>query len=115
MAIAQFVLDAVFEATLGRQTDVSIVSTTLIAALVGAPFAYVLSGIVLGDVDPFEATRRSFRVFRARKIAAAVVALFETAATVLVVVGLGRPVSTSPCASSTPSGSAPTPGRPGWR
>jgi hypothetical protein len=88
VAIAQFVLGAVFEATLGRQTDVSIVSTTLTAALVGAPFAYVLSGIVLGDVDPFEAARRSFRVFRARKAAAALVAVFETAATLLVVIGL---------------------------
>jgi hypothetical protein len=88
VAIAQLVLGAVFEATLGKQTDVSIVSTTLTAALVGAPFAYVLSGIVLGDVDPFEAARRSFRVFRARKAAAALVAVFETAATLLVVIGL---------------------------
>ena len=88
VAIAQLVLGAVFEATLGRQTDVSIVSTTLAAALVGAPFAYVLSGIVLGDVDPFEAARRSFRVFRARKVAAALVAVFETAATLLVLLGL---------------------------
>ena len=37
VAIAQFALGAAFEATLGRQTDVSIVSTTLTAALVGAP------------------------------------------------------------------------------
>ena len=88
VAIAQLALGAVFEATLGRQTDVSIVSTTLAAALAGAPFAYVLSGIVLGDVDPFEAARRSFRVFRARKVAAALVAVFETAATLLVLVGL---------------------------
>ena len=88
VAAAQLALGAVFEAALGRQTDVSIVSTTLAAALAGAPFAYVLSGIVLGDVDPFEAARRSFRVFRARKVAAAVVAVFETAATMLVLVGL---------------------------
>jgi hypothetical protein len=47
-----------------------------------------LSGIVLGDVEPFEATRRSFRVFRARKLAAALVAIFETIAILLVVVGL---------------------------
>jgi hypothetical protein len=88
VAVAQFALSAVFQATLGQQTDVSIVSTTLAAALAGSPFAYLLSGIVLGDVDPFEAARRSFRVFRARKMAAAVVAVFETAATLLVLVGL---------------------------
>jgi hypothetical protein len=85
---AQFVIGAAFEAIIGRQTDVSIVSRTLAAALAGAPFAYLLGGIVLGDVGPFEATRRSFRVFRARKIAAAVVAVFETAATALVLVAL---------------------------
>ena len=88
VVVAQLALGTVFEATLGRQTDVSIVSTTLAAAIAGAPFAYVLSGVVLGDVDPFEAARRSFRVFRARKLAAAVVAVFETAATLLVLVGL---------------------------
>jgi len=85
---AQFAIGAAFEVMIGRQTDVSIVSRTLAAALAGAPFAYLLGGIVLGDVDPFEATRRSFRVFRARKIAAAVVAVFETAATALIVVAL---------------------------
>ena len=56
--------------------------------LVGAPLAYVLTGVVLGDVSPLEATRRSFRVFRARKIAAALVAIFATIAYVLVLLGL---------------------------
>jgi hypothetical protein len=85
----QLALTALSAATLGPQTDMSVVSSVLAAALVGAPFAYLLSGIVLGDVDPFEAVRRSFRVFRARKVAAALVAVFETTATVLVVLGLG--------------------------
>jgi hypothetical protein len=84
----QVALSAVFERVLGRQTDVSVLSSTLAAAVVGAPFAYLLSGIVLGDVDPLEATRRSFRVFRARKLASALVAVFETIATALVVLGL---------------------------
>ena len=85
----QFSLNALFEEALGRETDVSLVSSTLAAALAGAPLAYLLSGIVLGDVDPFEATRRSFRVFRARKLAAVLVAVFETIATLLVLLGLG--------------------------
>ena len=85
---AQLAIGAVFAAVLGRQTDLSVVSSTLAAAIAGAPLAYLLSGIVLGDVDPFEAVRRSFRVFRARKAAAALVAVFETAATAVVVVGL---------------------------
>jgi len=88
VAVAQSALSALFSTMIGKQTDLSVVSSTLAAALAGAPLAYLLSGIVLGDVGPFEATRRSFRVFRARKLAAALVAVFETAATLLVVVGL---------------------------
>ena len=86
--IAQTVVSAAFVAALGSQTDVSLVSSALVAAVVGAPFAYLLSGVVLGDVDPFEAMRRSFRVFRARKLAAALVAVFETSAILLVFLGL---------------------------
>jgi hypothetical protein len=48
----------------------------------------VLSGVVLGDVDPVEATRRSFRVFGARKAAAALVAIFAAIAYILVLIGL---------------------------
>jgi len=73
---------------LGGRTDVSVVSSTLAAVLAGAPLAYLLAGIVLGDVEPFEAIRRSFRVFRARKLAAALVAVFDTVATLLVLIGL---------------------------
>jgi hypothetical protein len=74
---------------LGAEADLSIVSSVVVAAVVGAPLTYLLTGIVLGDVDPFEAARRSFRVFRARKLAAALVAVFETVAVLLVVLGLG--------------------------
>ena len=89
VAIAQGLVGAAFADILGTQADVSLVSSTLVAAVVGAPLAYVLSGVVLGDVEPFEATRRSFRVFRARKLAAALVALFETIAILLIFLGLG--------------------------
>jgi hypothetical protein len=85
---AQLILSSLFASMFGRQTDLSVVSSTLAAALAGAPLAYLLSGVVLGDVQPFEAARRSFRVFQARKLAAALVAVFETAATILVIVGL---------------------------
>jgi hypothetical protein len=88
VAIAQALVAAAFERVIGTKADVSLVSSTLVAAIVGAPLAYTLSGVVLGDVAPFEAARRSFRVFRARKLAAALVAVFETTAALLVVVGL---------------------------
>lgn len=64
------------------------ISSTGVSALIGAPFAYVVAGVVLGDVDPFEALRRSFRVFRARKLAAVVVVVFEAVAVLLVLVGI---------------------------
>jgi hypothetical protein len=89
VSIAQTVLGAAFAAVLGEQTDVSILTSVLVAALVGAPLAYLLAGVVLGDVEPFEATRRSFRVFRARKLAAALIAIFETTAIFLVLFGVG--------------------------
>jgi hypothetical protein len=87
VAIAQVAVDGAATLIFGPQVDLS-VPASLIAALAGAPFAYLLTGIVLGDVDPIEATRRSFRVFRARKVSAAIVVLFETIALVLVVLGL---------------------------
>ena len=89
VGIAQSVVNAAFEGVLGPETDISLVSSALVAGIVGAPLAYLLGGVVLGDVDPAEATRRSFRVFRARKLAAALVAIFQTIAVLLIVLGLG--------------------------
>lgn len=83
-AVANGVLDALFVET----AEVGVVVTTLLSALVGAPFAYTLAGVVLGDVGPIESVRRSFRVFGARRSAAFVVVLFESIAFLLVVLGL---------------------------
>ncbi len=66
----------------------TVITSTLVTALIGGPFAYVLAGVVLGDVDPFEALRRSFRVFRARKVAAAIIVVFETITGLLVLFGI---------------------------
>jgi hypothetical protein len=88
IGIAQLVVDALFAAALGPQADVSFVTSVIVAILVGAPLAYVLAGVVLGDVSPVEATVRSVRVFRARKVAAALVAVFATIAYLLVLLGL---------------------------
>jgi hypothetical protein len=67
----------------------SVITSTIVTALIGGPFAYVLAGVVLGDVNPFEALRRSFLVFRARKLAAAIVVVFETITALLVLFGIG--------------------------
>ncbi len=87
VAIAQAILGVVVQLLFGSQVDLSL-PTSVVAAVFAAPFGYLLTGIVLGDVGPLEATRRSFRVFRARKIAAVLVVIFETIAVVLVALGL---------------------------
>ena len=88
LLIAEAIAGFVVETVVGRAEDLSVVSTTLVTATIGAPFAYVLCGVVLGDVDPLESVRRSFRVFLARKLAAAIVVTFETVAVLLIVLGL---------------------------
>jgi hypothetical protein len=87
--IVQQLLGLALESQFGPQADLSIVASTLAAGLVGAPLAYLLAGVVLGDVPPVEATRRTVRVFGARRAAAALVAVFETIAVLLVSLGLG--------------------------
>lgn len=87
-AAASTVVEALFRLGYEASVETSVITSTLVSAVVGAPFAYVLAGVVLGDVDPFEAVRRSFRVFRARKMAAAVVAVFETVTALLLILGL---------------------------
>lgn len=72
----------------GEALEATVITSTLVTALIGGPFAYVLAGVVLGDVNPFEALRRSFRVFRARKMAAAIVVVFETITALLVLFGI---------------------------
>jgi hypothetical protein len=89
LGTAQVFVTLVLLSTLPTATELSTAVTVLVAALVGAPFAYMLTGVVLGDVDPFEAMKRSFRVFGARKAAAVLVALFESIAQLLILLGVG--------------------------
>ena len=88
VTIVQAILAAVLVRVVPEATELSTALTVLAAAAVGAPLAYLLTGVVLGDVDPMEATRRSFRVFGARKAAALVVALFESVAQILILLGV---------------------------
>ncbi len=101
-------------AWIGASTDFSadaaVLVTLGVTALIGAPFAYLLTGIVLGDVGAIEAIRRSLRVFRARKLAAVVVALFETVAQLLVLFGLSAGLDIA-IRVPTRLVSAPSPGR----
>jgi hypothetical protein len=87
LGVAQGVASVIATAIVGSDEGLSPVVTIAATAMIGAPFAYVLSGVVLGDVSPTEAVRRSFVVFRARKVAAAVVVVFETIAFLLILLG----------------------------
>jgi hypothetical protein len=88
LAIAQSTVEAILAAAFNLTGEATVLGSILVTALIGAPLAYMLSGVVLGDVDPFEALRRSIRVFRARKMAAVLVALLETGAGLLILFGL---------------------------
>ena len=89
IGVAQAIVSALFEDVLEQSPEIGFALSTIVAAIVGAPFAYTLAGVVLGDVGPIEAIRRSFKVFRARRAAAVVIVLFESFAFLLVFLGLG--------------------------
>jgi len=88
LAITQALFQGLLDAVFPVGTEGTILAAIVAAITVGAWFAYVLSGVVLGDVSAPEAVARSFRVYRARKVAAALVALFEATAVLLILFGL---------------------------
>jgi hypothetical protein len=66
LLIPNLVLTAIFQSMFGPTSEAPTVILTAIGALMTAPFAYIVTGIVLGDVDAGEAVRRSARLARAR-------------------------------------------------
>jgi len=88
LAVCQGIVDAIVSPVLGAATEAAVITSTVVTATVGAPFAYVLCGIVLGDVSALESIRRSFMVARARWGAAAIIVTFETLSVLLILFGL---------------------------
>jgi hypothetical protein len=88
LTVAQGIVSNLVTPIMGQNSQASVITSTVVTATVGAPFAYVLCGIVLGDVGPLEAIRRSFMVARARWGAAAIIVTFETVALLLIAFGL---------------------------
>jgi hypothetical protein len=72
----------------GGVSEPSVISAAIVSALLFSPLSYVVTGVVLGDVGPWSAVRRSVRLFRARKMTAVVVALFDFGAQLLTAFGL---------------------------
>jgi hypothetical protein len=66
LIVPNLVLSAVLASTFDEASEASTVIATGVGALLAAPFAYIVSGIVLGDVGAREAVRRSTRLARAR-------------------------------------------------
>ncbi|HET9680701.1 MAG TPA: hypothetical protein VFP19_01590 [Candidatus Limnocylindrales bacterium] len=72
----------------GESTGASLVGT-LVATLIVAPFGYILTAIVIGDVDGVAALGRSITLARARPRLAIVVAVFAFLASTFQVFGVG--------------------------
>jgi hypothetical protein len=72
----------------GQGTQAAQLVATAVRTLVGVPFAYVATGIVIGDVGALEAVRRSVRLASTRKRIALIVAVFAALAQYLLLFGL---------------------------
>jgi hypothetical protein len=70
-------------------TEATLVIATVVVMLASVPFAYVLTGIVLGDAPVGIALRRSIAMARLRWRIAIVVAISETLAQTLLIFGVG--------------------------
>lgn len=66
LLVPNLIVSAVLEALLGAASEAAAVGSTVIGGIIGSPFAYITTGIVLGDVDASEAVRRSVRLARAK-------------------------------------------------
>jgi hypothetical protein len=69
-------------------SEASLAVSTVVTMLASVPFAYVLTGIVLGGAPALMAIRRSFAMARVRWRIAFVVAVAETLAQTLLIFGL---------------------------
>ena len=74
-AIVTFVVSIPFLRPFDSNTGIRFIAS-IVGAIAVVPFAFVGAGIVLGDVGPIEALKRSTRLFRARPRVALVVVLF---------------------------------------
>jgi hypothetical protein len=79
LAALSFGLTELFAPTLGRDTEGTALAAGAVTMLVGLPFVYITTGIVLGEVGALESIRRSIGLARARWRLALVVALFGAA------------------------------------
>jgi hypothetical protein len=80
ISIASQVVSTILTAFIGQAFETIALATTVVSAVLGLPFVYGVTAIVLGEVGPVEAARRSIRLARARWRLAIVITLVATAA-----------------------------------
>jgi hypothetical protein len=85
------ILNVPLEAAFGANSEAASLVATVVGALLSAPFAYLVAGIVLGDVGVGESIRRSVRLARARwRLAVAVASVSAVVAYIqLFAIGAG--------------------------
>jgi hypothetical protein len=83
ISIVTQVVATILGAFIGEAFETIALTTTILAAILGLPFVYGVTAIVLGEVGPVEAARRSIRLARARWRLAIVISLVATAAVYL--------------------------------
>lgn len=66
LIVPNLLIQTVFAEVFGPESQAGAVATSVAGAIVGAPFAYLVAGIVLGDVGAGEAVRRSTRLARVK-------------------------------------------------
>lgn len=66
LIIPSAVLNVALQSALGANSEAASIVATAVGAVISAPFAYLVAGIVLGDVGGGEAVRRSLRLARVR-------------------------------------------------
>ena len=87
VAMGQRLIGDWLDLAFGAPSEVTTITPGIVMAILAAPLAYVVTGIVLGDVGAIESVRRSVRLFRARPASGVVVSLFALAAQYLTVLG----------------------------
>jgi hypothetical protein len=78
----------VVDVAIGSHDAIDYGLSLVVGTIAGAPFAYVATGIVLGEVGVWEAVKRSWRLAMARKRLAVVVTLFSVVSSYVILFGI---------------------------
>ena len=89
LALASSLVQGLASPLLGGSEEALVLLGLAVTTLLTVPFAYLLTGIILGGASPWEAIRRSIGLARLRWRLALVAAIAEALAQTLLILGLG--------------------------